>query len=160
MSRLGALGSTGARSTRHSPAAKSDKYPLVWSGFVFKPACSDQYLTRPLAAARSMHRPPSSFAAAGEWRNSAILIRLSSVFKLAIRRNRCDNYIPKQKETPLTFVRGVCLCWRLPILPGRFQPSIVGTSELNCCVRDGNRCTLTVINTNYSGRFTRALRSE
>ena len=40
------------------------------------------------------------------------------------------------------------MCWRLPILPGRFQPSIVGTSELNCCVRDGNRCTLTVINTN------------
>ncbi len=41
------------------------------------------------------------------------------------------------------------LCWRLPIVPGRFQPSIVGTSELNCCVRDGNRCTLTVISTNY-----------
>ena len=42
----------------------------------------------------------------------------------------------------------VALCWRLPILPGRFQPSIVGTSELNCRVRDGNGCTLTVINTN------------
>ena len=40
------------------------------------------------------------------------------------------------------------LCWRLPILPGRFQPSIVGTSELNCRVRDGNGCTLTVISTN------------
>ena len=37
-----------------------------------------------------------------------------------------------------------CLCWHLPILPGRFQPSIVGTSELNCRVRDGNGCTLTV----------------
>ena len=41
------------------------------------------------------------------------------------------------------------LCWHLPILPGRFQPSIVGTSELNCRVRDGNGCTLTVISTNY-----------
>ena len=41
------------------------------------------------------------------------------------------------------------LCWRLPIVPGRFQPSIVGTSELNCRVRDGNGCTLTVISTNY-----------
>ena len=41
-----------------------------------------------------------------------------------------------------------CLCWHLPIVPGRFQPSIVGTSELNCRVRDGNGCTLTVINTN------------
>ena len=52
------------------------------------------------------------------------------------------------------------LCWRLPIVPGRFQPSIVGTSELNCCVRDGNRCTLTVINTNSSGRYSRTLRTE
>ncbi len=41
------------------------------------------------------------------------------------------------------------MCWRLPIVPGRFQPSIVGTGELNCRVRDGNGCTLTVINTNY-----------
>ena len=42
------------------------------------------------------------------------------------------------------------MCWRLPIVPGRCQPSIFGTSELNFCVRDGNRWTLTVINTNYS----------
>ena len=41
-------------------------------------------------------------------------------------------------------------CWRLPIFPGRRQPSIFGTSELNFCVRNGNRWTLTVINTNYS----------
>ena len=46
---------------------------------------------------------------------------------------------------------GWSLCKRLPIVPGRFQPSIVGTSELNCRVRDGNGCTLTVINT-YSLR--------
>ena len=43
----------------------------------------------------------------------------------------------------------LCICWRLPIVPGRFQPSIVGTSGLNCRVRDGNGCTPTVINTNY-----------
>ena len=36
----------------------------------------------------------------------------------------------------------------LPIFPGRHQPSIVGADELNCRVRDGNGCTLTVINTN------------
>ena len=41
------------------------------------------------------------------------------------------------------------LCWRLPIFPGRFQPSIVGADELNCRVRDGNGWTLTVKNTNY-----------
>ena len=40
-------------------------------------------------------------------------------------------------------------CWHLPIVPGRRQPSIVGTSELNFRVRNGNGWTLTVINTNY-----------
>ena len=41
------------------------------------------------------------------------------------------------------------LCWRLPIFPGRFQPSIVSASELNFRVRDGNGCTLTAIDTNF-----------
>ncbi len=41
------------------------------------------------------------------------------------------------------------LCWRKPIFPGRHQPSIFGTSELNFRVRDGNGWTLAVINTNY-----------
>ncbi len=36
----------------------------------------------------------------------------------------------------------------LPIFPGRLQPSIVGRSELNFRVRDGNGWTLTLINTN------------
>ena len=36
----------------------------------------------------------------------------------------------------------------LPIFPGRLQPSIVGRSELNFRVRDGNGWTLTAINTN------------
>ena len=34
-----------------------------------------------------------------------------------------------------------------PIFPGRRQPSIVGTRELNFCVRNGNRCGLAVITT-------------
>ena len=42
------------------------------------------------------------------------------------------------------------LCWHLPIFPGRHQPSIFGTTELNFRVRDGNGWTLSVINTNYS----------
>ena len=37
----------------------------------------------------------------------------------------------------------------LPIFPGRLQPSIVGRSELNFRVRDGNGWTLALINTNY-----------
>ena len=36
----------------------------------------------------------------------------------------------------------------LPIFPGRRQPSIVGADELNFCVRNGNRWTLTAISTN------------
>ena len=36
----------------------------------------------------------------------------------------------------------------LPIFPGRLQPSIVGRSELNFRVRDGNGWTLALISTN------------
>ena len=36
----------------------------------------------------------------------------------------------------------------LPIFPARLQASIVGASELNFRVRDGNGWTLTAINTN------------
>ena len=38
----------------------------------------------------------------------------------------------------------------LPIFPGCLQPSIVGRSELNFRVRDGNGWTLALISTNYS----------
>ena len=37
----------------------------------------------------------------------------------------------------------------LLIFPGSRPPSIVSACELNFCVRDGNRWTLTAINTNY-----------
>ena len=37
----------------------------------------------------------------------------------------------------------------LPIFPASHPASIVGESELNFCVRYGNRWTLTPINTNY-----------
>ena len=36
----------------------------------------------------------------------------------------------------------------LPIFTARHQATIVGACELNFCVRDGNRWTLTAINTN------------
>ena len=41
------------------------------------------------------------------------------------------------------------LCWHLPIFPARRHASIVGTTELNFCVRNGNRWTLCVNNTNF-----------
>ena len=40
-------------------------------------------------------------------------------------------------------------CQHRPIFPGRFQPSIVGTNELNFRVRDGNGWTLAVKDTDY-----------
>ena len=40
-------------------------------------------------------------------------------------------------------------CWHLPIFPGRHQPSIFGTIELNFRVRYGNGWTLNVFNTNF-----------
>ena len=39
------------------------------------------------------------------------------------------------------------LCRHRPIFPGRFQPSIFGTNELNYRVQNGNGWTLIVINT-------------
>ena len=43
----------------------------------------------------------------------------------------------------------VVLCRHCLIFPGRFQPSIVSTDELNYCVRDGNGWTLIAKNTDY-----------
>ena len=52
-----------------------------------------------------------------------------------------------QKQNPRDFHhRGFVLA--LPIFPGRLQPSIVGRSELNFRVRDGNGWTLALISTN------------
>ena len=48
---------------------------------------------------------------------------------------------------------GGVLVLALPIFPGRLQPSIVGRSELNFRVRDGNGWTLALISTNYWNRI-------
>ena len=50
------------------------------------------------------------------------------------------------KEPP-TFVGGFMLA--LPIFTASHPATIVGACELNFCVRNGNRWTLTAINTNY-----------
>ena len=42
----------------------------------------------------------------------------------------------------------------LPIFPSRLQPSIFGTTELNFCVRNGNRWDLRVIGT---GRYAQSI---
>ena len=53
----------------------------------------------------------------------------------------------KHKKRHITEV--MCLlCWHLLIFPGSLPPSIFSASELNFCVRYGNRWTLAAINTN------------
>ena len=83
----------------------------------------------------------------------------SYVNKQTVSSKRASNERPygfakqkKYKKTP-TLLGGHFICWHLPIFPGRHQPSIFGTTELNFCVRYGNRWTLSVINTNYSFVF-------
>ena len=66
---------------------------------------------------------------------------------------------PCGNRTHVNGVRGRCLnrltngpykSRRLPIFTSRFQLTIFGTSELNFCVRNGNRWDLTVIDTDRS----------
>ena len=56
---------------------------------------------------------------------------------------------PRQNKTPEVHTSGVSFARsrHLPIFTGRVQPTIFGTSELNFCVRNGNRWGLTVIDT-------------
>ena len=64
-----------------------------------------------------------------------------------------------ENKTPTRFrVSGFMLA--LPIFPGSRPPSIVGACELNFCVRDGNRWTLTAINTNSFGRVAPSFMSK
>ena len=63
----------------------------------------------------------------------------------------CADRLGRRRKNKTAARLGDCfLCWRTPIFPGRHQPSIFGTNELNFRVRDGNGWTLVVINTNYS----------
>ena len=55
----------------------------------------------------------------------------------------------EQRKTAGAFLRLLSLCWRRAIFPGRRQPSIVATDELNFRVRNGNGWTLIVISTDW-----------
>ena len=51
-------------------------------------------------------------------------------------------------KSPSAFIReGTYIIRQQSIFPGRYQPSIFDASELNFCVRNGNRCGLTAITT-------------
>ncbi len=53
------------------------------------------------------------------------------------------------KKTAAAFLQLLSSCQRRAIFPGRRQPSIVATDELNFRVRNGNGWTLIVIGTDY-----------
>ncbi len=53
------------------------------------------------------------------------------------------------KKTVENFNSLFCLPQRLPTFPGSCPPSIIGTTELNFCVRYGYRCGLRVIATEF-----------
>ena len=55
----------------------------------------------------------------------------------------------RQRKTAAAFLQLPSLCQRRAIFPGRRQPSIVATDELNFRVRNGNGWTLIVIGTDY-----------
>ena len=76
------------------------------------------------------------------------ILKLSDSFRyISVHSHYRLSYGGIYSKTP--FWVWCSLCWHLPIFPGRHQPSIFGTTELNFCVRYGNRWTLSVINTNY-----------
>ena len=68
---------------------------------------------------------------------------------LAKRIPRVVRKLREEKRKPPEESGGKRKSRRLPIFPGRFQPSILGASGLNCRVRDGNGCTPTAIGTDY-----------
>ena len=104
--------------------------------------CIVELSSRPSSTAGRFHLTKSNFTR--QRRISLSYILSDTMIAIRIRNLRP---VKKYKKTP-TLLGGHFICWHLPIFPGRHQPSIFGTTELNFCVRYGNRWTLSVINTN------------
>ena len=132
---------------RHMPDSAGRKLDLrhreLWRKKGLPPLKNDS-ITRPTTF-HPVHRAIPS--GSGPFSISApYRCRICTVIFTILRRR----HDPRTKRKTLrTSCRRSFRCWHLSIVPGRFQPSIVDTSELNCRVRDGNGCTLTVIDTNY-----------
>ena len=104
-------------------------------------------------SSRVARRAPRRPLASSQWQSrrlSAFFIFQSSGF-IHFRAPPLQR-TPRQGAKKLrSFDRSFMLA--LPIFPCSHPQSIVGANELNFCVRDGNRCTLTAINTNYLSVF-------
>ena len=71
------------------------------------------------------------------------------VFFLRLRNARCSYFSETVLRNPKHWAFGSFGCKQWPIFPGRRQPSIVGTEQLNYRVRNGNGWTLHVKITYY-----------
>ena len=97
---------------------------------------------------RHVGRWPPRNGKAGGFPHSSLFIFQSSGF-IHFRAPPLQR-TPRQGAKKLrSFDRSFMLA--LPIFPCSHPQSIVGANELNFCVRDGNRWTLTAINTNSYG---------
>ena len=86
--------------------------------------------------------------------NSQALYRLSygGIFNCSFPPN-ATHWLPEEYiKLPAALAAGGIFKRKsrhLPIFPGRRHPSIFGTTQLNFCVRHGNRWILSVINTGF-----------
>ena len=71
------------------------------------------------------------------FKKNKLLLQCSKKLRYQILRHKMQN--------PEVLSQGFDKIRQRPIFPGRLQPSIVGTGELNFCVRNGNRWDLSVI---------------
>ena len=106
------------------------------------------------AAVPLPHWQPASFAAGRERQPSrtsiAPFVKQGLAGPSAYSARACQGRsLREEKRKPPEESGGKRKSRRLPIFPGRFQPSILGASGLNCRVRDGNGCTPTAIGTDY-----------
>ena len=109
-------------------------------------------------AGRSCRRIVSSLrllyplAAVTGFPNNPCRGRICPARRLPLPSFSVSGILHKQKAL-LKSEQGLKRSRHLPIFTGRFQPTIFGTSELNFCVRNGNRWNLTVIDTGQRVTF-------
>ena len=96
-----------------------------------------------------------TFGDPGRIRTCDLLIRSQTLYPAELRSHKVENWQGQKDLNPQPTVLETATLpielypynQRLPILPGRFQPSTFDVYELNYCVRYGNRWNLVAITT-------------
>ena len=76
-----------------------------------------------------------------------------NLFRFAKCRKYAKSQINKADDSGYSLCRLLHVCRLWAIVPARLQASIVATAKLNFCVRNGNRWTLCVWNTDCEAGF-------